>query len=341
MALYHSLQILFEDRLGWELYRPIGLDWYHEGFWDIFPHINTAKQFLGIDEPPILQKDVHGEVLAEMERKNLHTAKTEEGLYVVKDVVYNCYQRAITLDRFKQEEFDIVLSSIPQHIEPFNRLIKEFQPRAKHIFQVGNCWDQLPGVKNILASAEPFNVSGDTNVVFYHQEFDREMFSYTEPRFHNTVHSYVHYMKEPYLMDQIIPSLPGWQLVKYGAGMDQVLQGMESVSEAIKSSSFTWQYKPEGDGFGHVIHSSYACGRPAVIWRSQYQGKLAHRLFIPDVTCIDADGLMPAQIAEKLIHFSYPDNHEAMCLAAYQKFKDVVDFDAEFEKIKVFLGNLR
>ncbi len=142
-------------------------------------------------------------------------------------------------------------------------------------------------------------------------------------------------------MDQIKPSLPGWQVVKYGAGMDQVLQGMDAISAAMEGSSFTWQYKPEGDGFGHVIHSSYACGRPAVVWLQHYQGKLAHRLLAPDVTCIAADGLSPAQIAEKLAYFSEPERHKAMCQVAYQKFCEIVNFDQEFEQIKVFLQNLR
>jgi hypothetical protein len=341
MALFRSLQILFEERLGWELFRPIGLEWFHEKYWDVFPHINTAKQFLGVDEPPILLKDIHGEVLSEMERKNLHAVKAEEGIYIVRDVVFNKTHKAITLPRFKEENFDLVISSIPQHIAPFNKLIREYQPRAKHIFQVGNCWTPQPGVKNVLASTEPSAYPADINVCFYHQEFDKEFFHYEPPRFRNTVHSYIHYMKEPYLMDQIKPSLPGWQVVKYGAGMEQVLQGMDNVSAAMKASSFTWQYKPEGDGYGHGIHSSYACGRPAVVWLRHYEGKLAHRLFAPDVTCIAADGLTPAQIADKLLYFSDDSRHDQMCREARKKFEDVVDFDREFIQIKEFLRNLR
>lgn len=32
--LFESLAILFEDRLGWELYRPIGMEWFDEGYWN-------------------------------------------------------------------------------------------------------------------------------------------------------------------------------------------------------------------------------------------------------------------------------------------------------------------
>jgi len=168
-GLYQSLRLLFEKRLGWELYRPIGLEWYTQGYWHVFPHINTARQFLDIEEDPILLRDVHGELLAEMERKNLHLAAVDDGLYMVKDPVHGSYHRAITLERFRAEQFDILVSSIPQHIEPFNKLIRECQRKAKHIFQVGNCWGHQRGVRNIMVSTAPFPVPAGTNIVFYHQ----------------------------------------------------------------------------------------------------------------------------------------------------------------------------
>lgn len=32
-GLYHSLQLLFEDRLGHCLFRPVGHDWWDAGYW--------------------------------------------------------------------------------------------------------------------------------------------------------------------------------------------------------------------------------------------------------------------------------------------------------------------
>ena len=32
-ALWESLRLVFEERFGWELYRPIGMDWFIEGYW--------------------------------------------------------------------------------------------------------------------------------------------------------------------------------------------------------------------------------------------------------------------------------------------------------------------
>jgi len=342
MALYHSLYLLFEKRLGWELYRPIGLDWYNEGYWNVYPHINTARQFLGINESSILLQDVHGEPLAEMEKKNLHAVLGTDGLYYVTDPVYNTIYRAITLEKFKELEFDIILSSIPQHISPFLKLIREFQPKAKHIFQIGNCWSSQAGVKNYLCSTEPFQLPREANICFYHQEIPLDIFNYESPTFHNSLYSYIHYMKNPELMDSIKPLLPGWQIIKYGAGMDSVLRGARTVAQAMKTSSFTWHYKPEGDGFGHVIFSSFACGRPAIVWRNHYQGKLASELFIDGKTCIDASKYLISDLATVLKRSSQPDKHLKMCQAAQKRFSQVVNFDFEFEKkLKPFLERLR
>lgn len=32
--LYYSLQLLFEDRLGVQLFTPIGHEWWDEGYWN-------------------------------------------------------------------------------------------------------------------------------------------------------------------------------------------------------------------------------------------------------------------------------------------------------------------
>src|SRR5690606_23370721 len=145
-----------------------------------------------------LPLDVHGAPLPEAERKNLHY-RVEDGIYYINDVTYRTTHRAVRLDKFKEMEFDLLLSSIPQHIEPYNQLIRLFQPKAKHIFQIGNAWSKVNGVKNILASCSPagLQVDAEQHVVFYHQEFDLNTFRYEPPTFHNVVNSYVHYMKKP------------------------------------------------------------------------------------------------------------------------------------------------
>jgi len=51
-SLFTSLQFLFEKRLGYQLFRPIGEKWFREGYWKICePYgndIRTITQYLGI-----------------------------------------------------------------------------------------------------------------------------------------------------------------------------------------------------------------------------------------------------------------------------------------------------
>jgi len=334
--LFYSLQLLFEKRLNAELYRPIGMDWYHQGYWHVFPHIDTAKQYLSTEHH---LKDMQFEDNYSLcLNKNF---RVEDGIYYVNDATKDKVNRGITLDKFKELEFDIVISSIPQHIGPFNRLIQQFQPRAKHIFQVGNAWGHLPGVQNILASAAPFPVTPDINACFYHQEFDLNTFSYEPPKVHNVVNSYIHWMNNKELMNQYASRVPDWRWTSYGAGMEDHIVKTKDLAQAMKDSAFTWHYKPEGDGYGHVIHNTFACGRPAIIWAPFYNTKLASQLLIDQQTCIDISS-RPIQQNMKLIRrFSQPEEHARMCENAHKRFQEVVNFDQEEAQIRTFLENLR
>ena len=338
--LYYSLQLLFEKRLGAELYRPIGLEWREQGFWNVYDHPATAQQFLGLDQAINIPKDVHGNYLPEGQQLNLNY-RFEDGIYYVHDPSHNKIQRAITLDKFRNLKFDIIISSIPDHIAPYNKLIQLYQPQAKHIFQVGNAWGHQPGVKNILSSTAPFGVPPDINICFYHQEFDLNVFKYTVPTVHNVIGSYVHCMPQPELLSQYRSLLPEFSIISYGAGMDSVLHGSHSVAEKMRNSSWTYHFKPGGDGFGHSVISSYACGRPALVWRNQYQGKLADSLFSHEQTCIDMSLNRPEVNAQLIRKWSEPELHKTMCQNAYNRFREMVDFDAEEQKIRSFLSQLK
>lgn len=337
-ALYHSLYLLFEKRLGWELYRPIGPEWHEQGYWHVYEHPSTVVQFLGLHQGTESPIDIHGQPLTDHVQVNKHYVE-EDGIYYIQDMTYGTTARAVRLDKFREMDFDILISSIPQHIAPYNKLIAECQPHAKHIFQVGNRWTNLPGVQNIMASTAKFHT--DAHAIFYHQEFDLNIFKYKPPIEHNTIYSYIHYMKEPQRLKQLGQLLPGWQTITYGGGMDDVLNGQEAVAEAMSRGAFAWHFKPGGDGFGHSLYGIYACGRPALIYRPHYTGCGANDLFIDEVTCLDTSKYQPYELAEKLKYFSQPEEHEKMCVAAKNRFDEVVNYDNEFELLKGFLQNLR
>lgn len=250
--LYYSLQLLFEKRLGWELYRSIGLEWYHEGFWHVYPHIDTAKQYLDT-ETHVVPVDIHGKPLDERTWLNKNYTTKDDGIYYVTDPTKGKINRGVTLSRFKEMEFDILLSSIPSHVGPFNRLIELYQPKAKHIFQIGNNWSLNHNVKNIMASCRSAHVPPDKNVVFYHQEFDLDTFRYEGPaRNPRRISSFIHYMQQPQLLQQLSQLLSGWEVNMYGAGMPQnSFCETYKIADAMREAGFIWHFKPGGDGFGH------------------------------------------------------------------------------------------
>lgn len=341
--LFYSLQLLFENRLQAELYRPIGMEWYEQGYWNVFPHPDTARQYLGVDHGNKRPKDIHGNELPDSACVNLRF-HIEDGIYYCADSTkLGVFQRGVTLDKFKEMKFDILLSSIPQHIQPFNKLIQQYQPQAKHVFQVGNAWGHLPGVKNILASTAPFYTPPDINTCFYHQEFDLKQFCFEEhAEVKKKVHSYIHYMNRKDLMNRVSSLLSDFEFKSFGAGMEDTIPITENEALAFKSSGFTWHFKPEGDGYGYTLHRAFATGTIPIVWASQYKGKLAQQLMLPGVTCINADGKNEYQIANEIRSIvDNPPRYHEMRHAAYNRFKEVVDFDKEEQTISLFLQNLK
>jgi hypothetical protein len=111
--LYHSLYLLFEKRLGHELYRQIGTDWYDEGYWMVYNHPDTVKQYLGLhisdDWELIRQKNAGNYITFPNENAEIK----EDGFYQISDKIRGVSYRAITLQKFKETEFDIIISSMP------------------------------------------------------------------------------------------------------------------------------------------------------------------------------------------------------------------------------------
>ena len=52
-----------------------------------------------------------------------------DGIYQVWDPTHSCHQKAITLEKFKEMDIDIVISSIADHDISFAKLIADFKPK--------------------------------------------------------------------------------------------------------------------------------------------------------------------------------------------------------------------
>lgn len=321
--LYHSLHLLFEKRLGWELYRPIGKDWHTRGFWRYSDNPATINQYLG-----------------------MHQASKEiDGVHYCTDINHATVHKAITPEKFMSMDIDMIIASVVNHERAFYEMSKH-KPNCKFIRHEGNNIAVIDWsiVKNLIASTSPITTPTGVNAVFYHQEFETTIYSFIQKINSNQITNLMNCL--PHSPDypvwgQYKELLPEFDFKMYGIlGTDGIISGIRNIAHEIQSSKFIWHLKSQGDGFGHTIHNAYACGRPCIVKKGYYAGRLAEPLLINGVTCIDLDQDTVKGNVDRIRYFSRPDVHEEMCIQCHELFKEVVNFDAEFEEIKKFLERL-
>ena len=263
-------------------------------------------------------------------------------------ILYYDNLKGVTLDKFKRMQFDIVIASIPEHIIPYQTLIKRYQPDARFILQMGNIsWDKTVDfrtVPNLLASTEKFVVPKSCNAVFYHQEFDTNVFKYAPPEYDHRkrVSSFINtiecYPEDYALLKEYMTYMDDYEFKLYGASNpDKCINGDEDIAKEMHNSMFGWHVKKGGDGFGHIIHNWFACGRPPIVKMEYYKDKVAGQLMVDGETCIMIDGLTVEEGVNKIRHYSVPDLHENMCRMAHSKFGAIVNYDNEQKEIETFL----
>ncbi len=322
--LYYSLHLLFERRLGWELYRPIGLDWHKKGFWAYNHNPEVVKQYLRINDFD----------------KNLGD------YYECPESKHNYNHRALTFDQFLDTDIDIIIASVTAHEMTYWNLIRQHKPKAKLIRQIGNIHEtvNIDVCKNLMASANISFVPENCNIVTYHQEFDLKTFDFQPRSVHNRITNLMNCYpdsKDFKLWAEYKKELPEFDWKMYGIlGEDGIIGSDKEVAKACHHTTFLWHLKFGGDGFGHVIHNAFATGRPPIVKGSYYKDKMAGHLMEDGVTCIDLEKGSFQQNVNKIRFWSQPENLKKMSEAAYESFQKNVDFDKEFVYLKKFLNNL-
>lgn len=349
-SLLQSLILLFEKRLGGSVYRPIGTEWFEKGFWKVYDHPATVQQFLGINAATPDGTAPLNEVLTD-------NGSSTDGVRTI----YKCYDidsgqtnKAVTFDGFMNTHIDIVIASIPAHIEPFKRLCQLHPNHPKLIFQIGNAWTVEAGLApNIMASAKINGIPESINFIEYHQEFDLDTFYPQIPlddnwvdskyiaSFVNVFNGEAHLAHDWQLFQDIEVSMPDWTFKSYGGQCrDGAIGPASALAEEMRTSRFIWHTKAGGDGYGHVIHNAAAVARPLIVKKEYYTGKLGEALMVDGETCIAIDGLNPYEIREKIEFYNEPERYRRMCELTYANFLKKCDFNEEFKQIKFFLEKL-
>lgn len=340
-GLYYSLSKLFEERLGWELYRPIGTEWFEKGFWDIAKpygnNIATVKQFLSIKDGDVVVPFSHP-------LNRILEGQNEAKCYKIADIYHNSEEKALTFQQFCDMEIDIIVASIPDHWVTYKRLRDEYKPHAKVICQMGNMFDEVQPmigsgvVQNLMASTSGFP-TGNINKVFYHQE--QPVRDFKKPTKTFNISSYAHVLPLPEQFDMYKQMLPDFNWKSYGASSyDGWMGSLNDLYDSMQNDMFVYHVKPGGDGYGWNWHSAYMLGRPVLTNFSDYRGKLGSLLFEDGVTGHDFEAHSVEENCRLLREYAKKD-FITMGENARKRWLDVVNYDLEFEKLQEFLGNLQ
>lgn len=302
-GLFRSLQLLAQ-RMGWTLFAPTGHEWWDEGYWNFgrftYGDDRLARQFLSSAERDTEFPDAP--------------------------------IRFVTLDEARQMTWGGVIASVPDNEQGFARFAREHG--AQYILQVGNTgqsieWDLEPLA--LVSSEVPIRGRG----VLYHQEM--EAVPYLTPLGLRNVSSFVNCMTSMgHCWDLLSEAKAQYPIRVFGIdGPDGVVKPYDRIIGIMAESDWGWHDKAQGDGFGHVIHSWAAVGRPLIGHASHYAGKMAERFWQDGKTCIDLDR-HSVRDAVEIIRTISPEEHERMCRAIRAEF-DVIDYDTEAESIRALM----
>lgn len=309
--LFYSLQLL-GDRLGWDIYTPMGHEWWDEGYWQFgqgYGDDRLARQFLSISNP---YTDPH------------HPGRPIHG---------------ITLERAKRMTWDYVIATVQDNQRGFARFASEVG--AKYVLQVGNTnqdvdWGLDPLA--LVSSEVPIRGKG----LLYHQELEAETtFRFRDlPADRAVVRSFVNCFPStpcylPFTEAQRL--LPDFAFFNHGIDGDNI-ERTSDIAELMAGSGWGWHDKVQGDGFGHVLHGWAAVGRPLIGHAAHYRGLMGEMFWDNLVTCVDLDRYTLTE-AMGLVREITSDRaqHEQMSHEIRRRF-DTIDYAAEAEAIRALLS---
>ena len=338
--LWESLELLFTDRFGWELYRPIGMDWHTEGYWR-FESEAVARQFLepwpddvGVTDWERDDSGVAHPLVAHSERGSIPHP--------------NRRQKMWTLEQARDMKPDLVIATLAENEPGLHRFAQEVG--AHYGIQVGN-----QGAPNQWGAAEFAMLSVTTPGftpwmphVTYHQEFDLDVYRHDWPPSEpNLIANRVQCITGTHLYKRfrrIAEDMPKMRFRWYGhCGEPDEHYGGDTpyvgdIADSMRASLAGWHAKEWSDGYGHVIHAWFAVGRPTFVSGTYYADKFAGALMEHGVTCYDLDRMSDTEVVDTIGRLRVlGDEHRAMSEAAAARFREVVDFDAEAEAIRAML----
>lgn len=315
--LLYSLQRLFEDRLGIEVYVPLGADWFTEGYWRFGGDVlgpALADQFLGVNDT--------------------FYREVEPGLYLTFDPAHP--ERpvyGVTLARARGSSWDLVLASVQDNQAGFHRFAQE--TGARYLYHVGNTRQMVDwGLDPIALVAAEASIAG-RGVIIGEELDSATTFRYRQPVRTGRIVSFVNLaprIPEVWpVWEEARRLLPAFEFRSFGHDCpDGNLHPVQAIADEMSRAGWAWHDKPTGDGFGQVLHSWAAVGRPLIGHSAYYAGQRGAALWEDGVTCVDLSA-HPLDEAMSIVAevSADPDRHARMCRAVRLRFAGLCDWDAD------------
>ena len=333
--LAESFHLTLNDRFGWKVYHPYGMEWFERDYW----------QF---------ERKFHGDAVARQYLLGIWDGATGEhgGIVSKRDTRHpNRWLWGASLDWALDERWDVIISSVPDNAPGFRKLARE--TGAAWGVHIGNQWGdeawELTPDFAIVTTTSPIPSRVPHAVV--HQEFSTDIFRYEPPQGFGPVRSFVNCFPETPEYPQfqsVARAAPEFEWEVFGAlgtgqpdeftACGEDIHGVEKVADAMRGAGAIWHAKHWSDGFGHVIHNAFAVGRPVFGYQRYYADKLAGPLWIDGVTSYDVESRSLEEIFGLIRRLrDDPEHHLRMCEAAAKRFREVVDFDEDAAKIRQLL----
>lgn len=325
--LLYGLQRLFEDRLGFELFVPVGLDWWMSGYWrfgEAYGDDRLARQFLAIN-------DTYREVEPRL-FLTFDPCHPERPLY------------GVALETAKSTSWDFILATVQENQEGLRRFADDVG--ARYLYQVGNANQYIDWSLNPLvldATDLPVRLDRANKVIGVSQEFDHlTTFRYRPPKRLDKITSFVNLLalipqsQTPF--EELSKLLPSYEFKSYGHECpDGFLKPVAAVAEEMSRSGWAYHDKPTGDGFGHCIHNWAAVGRPLIGHARYYRDQRAQPFWQDGITCIDLDK-HSIEEAARIVSSTTPERHERMCQAIRKALEETYNPEEDAETVKRFLS---
>ena len=306
--LFYALQLL-GDRLGWDLYTPVGHDWWDEGYWrfgEVYGDDRLAQQFLSTDS----WRKVSGDV------------------WWTKDAHHpDRWIHGLPLELAKTQRWDLVIATVQENQAGFARFAQE--TGARYAVHVGNANQQV-------------DLSLDPIVLDIAQELDYQTtFRFRPPVRMNRITSFINLLplvpEAWWAFDGMQKQLPDFEFRSFGhACPDGFRDPVDAVADEMAEAGWAYHDKTTGDGFGHVIHDWAAIGRPLIGHSSYYAGQRASVFWRDGETCIDLSVHSLTEAVE-IVREMTPEKHAEMCRAVRAVLDSVYDPARDAETVRALL----